>query len=94
MLYLKLHHGRHDPDQDMEETGFDGPEIGPLRSVGGTYTTHLMLSFVDGADAVKFGVDPAFPAINYHGDMLAHQMPGDDVVAYYGDWTVYAKEGE
>lgn len=92
MFYLKLYNGRHDPEQTMEDFGFAGPEIGPLKSIHGTYTTHFMLSFVDEADAVKFGVDPNFLAIRFHEDMLCHQMPGESL-AYYGDWTVYLEAG-
>lgn len=92
-LYLKLLHGRHQPGQDMDDMGFEGPEIGPLKSVHGTYTTHLMLSFVEEADAVKFGIDPAFPVINYEDDMLIHRMPDGDF-AWYGDWTTYQQGGD
>lgn len=92
MLYLKLHHGRHDPDQDMDGTGFDGPDIGPLQWIGGTYTCHLRIAFIDEANAAKFGIDPTFPVVEYHDDMIVHQMPGG-VKSYYGDWTIH-QQGE
>ncbi len=36
-MYLRLYHGRTDPDQDMDEWGFDGPTFGPLSSYVHTY---------------------------------------------------------
>ena len=29
-MYLRLYHGRVDPDQEMDDWGFDGPTFGPL----------------------------------------------------------------
>lgn len=87
MLYLKLYNGRYDPNQDMDDFGFEGPSIGPLESVHGTYTTHMMVVFSNLADAAKFGIDVNFPSIPFHEDMLRIQMPGEKEV-FYGDWIV------
>jgi hypothetical protein len=40
-IYLKLMHGRDDPEQQMDDWGFDGPVLGPLEAVHFTYTTHV-----------------------------------------------------
>jgi hypothetical protein len=42
-LYLRLYHGRTDPDQTMDGWGFDGPTFGPLSAVVETYVSHLRL---------------------------------------------------
>jgi hypothetical protein len=42
-LYLRLHHGRKDPAEDMQDWGFDGPTFGPLDSVVQTYFVTIRL---------------------------------------------------
>jgi hypothetical protein len=91
MLYLKLYNGRHCPSQDTTDNGFDGPEIGPLDSIRGVRTSHILLSFTHQADVVKFGINSSLPAIAFEGGRLIHRMPGGDF-AWYGGWSVYAKE--
>lgn len=88
-LYLRLFHGRVDPDEDLEDWGFDGPHIGPLKYVHGTYTTELAIEFLDAEEtagmssARSFGIDPSTPFIKYHEDLLClHGL-------YYGDFSVY-----
>ncbi|HEX4000987.1 MAG TPA: hypothetical protein VHX65_20750 [Pirellulales bacterium] len=36
-FYLRLYHGRNDPEQQMDEWGFVGPTFGPLSSYVHTY---------------------------------------------------------
>ena len=36
-MYLRLYHGRTDPDQEMEDWGFNGPTFGPLSAYVHTY---------------------------------------------------------
>src|SRR5439155_18973517 len=36
-MYLRLYHGRTDPDQEMDEWGFAGPTFGPLSCYVQTY---------------------------------------------------------
>ena len=36
-MYLRLYHGRSNPDQDMDEWGFVGPTFGPLSCYVHTY---------------------------------------------------------
>ena len=43
MLYIRLFHGRTDPDQDMDDWGFDGPVLGPYQFAHTTYTCHYEL---------------------------------------------------
>lgn len=36
-LYLRLYHGRSDPNQEMDDWGFNGPTFGPLSCYVHTY---------------------------------------------------------
>jgi hypothetical protein len=36
MMYIHFYHGRNTPDEDLDDWGFDGPVVGPLR-VSWTY---------------------------------------------------------
>jgi len=36
-MYLRLYHGRTDPDQQMDDWGFDGPTFGPISCYVQTY---------------------------------------------------------
>lgn len=44
-LYLGLFHGRHRPSQQMDDRGFDGPTIGPLKWCHTTYAAHIKIEF-------------------------------------------------
>ena len=90
-FYFKLHNGCHDPE-DAGFAGFAGAVIGPLTQVHFESTRQVMLTFVNEADALCFGIDPKLPVIRFRGswaheDMLCHQMPGE-TLAYYCDWTI------
>ncbi|WMP17297.1 hypothetical protein [Thiothrix lacustris] len=85
MFYLKLYNGHYSPNQGVDDFGFAGSAIGPLKKIHGT-DTHLMLTFAEVADAVKFGIDAKFPVIKFYKGTLIHRMPGDDDFTFYGDW--------
>lgn len=87
-LYVHLYHGRNNPEEQMDDWGFDGPKIGPLIFCHGTYAAHLKLEFEQGYEhhAKLFRLDPAFPEIPYKEDMLFHDGK------YYGDFTVHIHE--
>ncbi|RZL64463.1 MAG: hypothetical protein EOP81_08405 [Variovorax sp.] len=83
-LYLGLLQGRHRPSQQMDDWGFGGPTIGPLKWCHTTYAAHIKLEFEESSDAVEyFGVEEAHCHMNLEGDMLTFGG------MYYGDWTVY-----
>ena len=84
-MYLKLYHGRTDPEATLGDWGTDGPEIGPLESVQGTYATELKLRFANPIDAVTFNLDPHFPCLEYANDLIHHQG------VFYGDFQVFTK---
>jgi hypothetical protein len=77
MLYIRLFHGRTDPNQDMDDWGTDGPVFGPYKFVQMTYASHLKLGRPDGH------CDELF----VHADDMVFY---DDV--YYGDWSVFGQD--
>ncbi len=92
---LILFHGRHDPNQDMDDWGFDMDP--PIRGVVGfscTYLSTFRLHFVDDAsfeDAKRrtgWSVwDVRCLEMSFHEDMV---MTTDalGVKSYFGDWHI------
>ena len=76
MLYIRLFHGRTNPNQDMDDWGCDGPVLGPYDFVHTTYINFVRLGKKDGN----------CDELHVHEDMLYY----DNV--YYGDWSVFADE--
>jgi hypothetical protein len=83
-LYLGLFHGRHTPNEQMDDWGFAGPTIGPLRWCHTTYATHIKIEFECAEDAsLYFGQDHVNCEIDIAEDLLVFDGK------YYGDWTVF-----
>jgi hypothetical protein len=80
-VYLKLLHGRTDPNQQLEDWGFDGPVLGPFEAVHFTYTTHVRC-FLEGSDGDAEAIE-----LCYHDDLLVHDGK------YYGDFEIAASFG-
>jgi len=76
MLYIRLFHGRTDPNQDMDECGSDGPVLGPYEFVHTTYKNFIRLGKPDDNCEELF----------LHEDMLYYNG------VYYGDWSVFTEE--
>ena len=76
MLYLKLFHGRKDPDQDMDDWGSDGPIFGPYHFIHTVYNSHLFLG--------KHRRESH--ELWLHGDVIKY----DGV--YYGDGSVFTED--
>ena len=76
MLYVKLYHGRIDPNQDMNDWGSDGPIFGPYDFFRTTYLCHI-----------KMGLDSG----DVHELYVVEDMIYYDGV-YYGDWSVFPEE--
>jgi hypothetical protein len=72
-LYLELYHGRNDPDVDMEDWGFEGPVLGPLKFIHFTYHSHYRVELLNGE-----ATDP----ISYYDDMIFYDGK------WYGDWSI------
>ncbi len=73
MLYIRLFHGRADPNQNMDDWGSDGPVFGPYKFVHTTYLHHVMLGKTDSDCDELF----TFEDMLYYGGV------------YYGDWSVF-----
>ena len=58
-LILRLYHGRKDPNERLEDWGFDGPVIGPISGIVSTYGTIRI--FHSGNELVE---------LSYHEDMV------------------------
>jgi len=69
-LYLRLYHGRKDPEQDMEEWGFNGPTFGPLSAVVMTYLATIRIHGVQTCDELWLETREAMVLWNgtYFGD--------------------------
>lgn len=80
-MYLRLFHGRDDPEENMDGWGYDGPVFGPLKFAQVTYMTNIGIASIDGRETgpMLSTTDPMF----FKGDLL--QYDGK----YYGDWSVF-----
>lgn len=73
MIYIRLFHGRTDPDQEMDDWGSDGPIFGPYEFAHTTYAWDIKLGTPNG------NCDELYA----HEDMMYY----DGV--YYGDWSIF-----
>lgn len=94
-LYLGLFHGRKAVDEDLDDWGFDGPMIGPVKYVQTTYAAEVKIEFENREDMRKY-----FPAViedwEKHGyaNSPEWQLPiQEDLLVYegefFGDWMVF-----
>ena len=73
-VYILLLHGRNDPNEDMQDWGFQGPTLGPFVAVHFTYKTHI-----------RCITDPAQEKeleLGFHDDLLVYDGK------YYGDFEI------
>ena len=87
-MYLKLFHGRDDPEEDMDDWGYEGPTIGPLVWAHTTYNSHFRVRLVHPVQWEELG----FPTYNEEPDF---EFKDDMIVfngCYYGDWSLYFHE--
>lgn len=83
-LYLDLFHGRRLPLEQMNDWGFDGPTIGPLKWCHTTYAFNIKIQFENSVDAVNyFGIQREQFLLDMNGDLVVFDGK------YFGDWTVY-----
>jgi len=47
-MLIKLEHGRMNPDEEMDERGFDGPLLGPFKEVRPIYLNTIRVTFTSG----------------------------------------------
>lgn len=88
-MYLGLLHGRDDPEQQMNDWGFNGPMIGPLQWCHTTYACTIRIVFESALDGLRyFGEAGTDHELELLDDLLEFRGK------YYGDWTVYRVETE
>tara|TARA_R110000868_G_scaffold188768_3_gene431538 strand:+ start:6327 stop:6632 length:306 start_codon:yes stop_codon:yes gene_type:complete len=96
-MYLALFHGRDSKTEDMNDWGFSGPLIGPLRYFHTTYNSNVKLAFSQSAGPLA-ALERARLYSVEHGseDVIIFRtdeglMPFGD--KFYGDWTVFCLVG-
>lgn len=77
MIYIRLFHGRTDPNRDMDGWGSDGPVFGPYAVVQTTYAYWIRMG--------KF-IDTQFDELRLFDDMAYYEG------VYYGDWSVFSTD--
>ena len=87
-LYLDCFHGRYLVKQDMDDWGFQGPRIGPLKWVHLTYASDVKIAFENEEDAKAFGCDQFMTMIDFVDGLFPFGG------AYYGDISTYVETGE
>jgi hypothetical protein len=68
-VYIRLLHGRHDPNEEMHDWGFGGPVLGPFDAVHFTYMTDISCILDTGETlALRFTDDLLTWEGKYYGD--------------------------
>jgi len=98
-LRLTTMHGRLNPEQDMEDWGFNGPIIECIIASHSTYG-HMNLFFASIEAAQKAHeltgwewFDDNALEMRFEGDMLLLR-PKDAPPAWYGDWELQTMKGD
>lgn len=101
-VYLRPFHGRNSPDEELNDWGFEGPEIGPLDYVHTTYMCHVKFA-CDFEVLEKFFPEEAKHVREFNArynqsipETCPHELRvQEDLLIYdgkyYGDWSVYTK---
>lgn len=97
-LRLLLIHGRFDPDEQLEEWGFNGPDIEGIEALHSTYETHRVVRFKDRAAAQRAHALTAWEwwdenalLMQFHDDMLKTTcISADGPAMYFGDFELQA----
>jgi hypothetical protein len=86
-MYLALFHGRKGRREQMNEFGFAGPLLGPLRYCHTTYLSDIKIMFETPEDArLCCGSDERDVILSVIDDMIQFEN------AYYGDWSVFTMD--
>lgn len=74
-VYLELFHGRHSPDENIDDWGFEGPVLGPFAYVHTTYACDIKTEEIGETKIMPLNLPVVDDCVQYAG-------------AYYGDWSV------
>jgi hypothetical protein len=72
-VYMRLLHGRLDPNERLKTWGFDGPVLGPFEAVHFTYKWHIRCFPQGQGDEIEF---------EFYDDLLVYDGK------YYGDFEI------
>lgn len=89
MMYLKLIHGRKSPEEQLDNWGFEGPVIGPIKYVHATYFSTFTVGFYDAAameEARKLTGWGAWDELTLEMKVVADLVKAGD--GYFGDWEL------
>ncbi|MBR1173877.1 hypothetical protein JQ617_07920 [Bradyrhizobium sp. KB893862 SZCCT0404] len=97
MFELYLIHGRNNPEQSMDNWGFDGPRLQGVTGLHQTYGNAARVVFADDAamEAARALTgwdvwDECQLEMRWHDDMVVTNTT--DGPSYYGDWGIWLKE--
>jgi hypothetical protein len=97
-MELELTHGREDPDQKMDDWGFDGPVLANVHSIRQEYKLATTVRFATTEAAAHAQRITGWPAwdeavleVVYHEDMIVTNEPGQPP-RYYGDLCLSNKD--
>lgn len=89
MLVLRPFHGRHNPDEEMNDWGFDGPSIPGVVAIAATYQNNFRLIF-GSAEAYQEAKNiTGWP--DWDENSLEMQFFDDLLLVggkFYGDWML------
>lgn len=93
-LAFRLFHGRKDPDQDMDDWGFDGPTLHCLTVAHDQ--DRILLQDADAHSlelAKRLGLEVTGDTITLHyfADLVTIPRFADDAPAYFGDHSAYSQ---
>ena len=82
MVYLELFHGRHNPDEELDDWGFEGPILGPFPYVHITFASDIKV----GAEYIL----PPQTLLAMH-DLSYTRDQVEFAGSYYGDISAFSK---
>ena len=98
-MYISLWHGRNNPDEAMEDWGYEGPSIEGVEQLWFTYMGTIRVSFFSVADCAKAKAltgwdswDHETLEIRVEGDCVRLDRP-DGKAELYGDWSLVDDRG-
>ena len=93
-LNIKLYNGRNDPEEELDDWGFEGPLLENVKAVQWTYGAEIKIHFHTEEDQRKARELTGWNTLGPEG--LCAYVGGEyietevnDVVSYYGDFNIF-----
>jgi hypothetical protein len=96
-MKMLLLHGRYNPDQDMDEIGFQGPTLTDIKYIHATYQS-LNIGFVSEQAAQQAHTLTHWDLLDKmvlqaaHADDMLKVIEKNTAPSYYGDWELQQEE--